>query len=253
MSTPKISATIITLNEEENIRAAIESVRQFCEEIIVVDSESSDRTREFARQMGAKVYVQPYLGDGLQKDYGVQFATNDWIFSIDADERVDEDLVAWIRDFDLDKAHLDAFAFSRKNYIGNRFQSIWHPDYVIRLYDKNRCRYDPIGGHSKVNAKNFQQIKVHIHHFSFSDYHDLMLRITKFSKRSAQIMAESGTKAGFMTPWLHSLHNFVKYYFFKGGFFRGMDGLTVSVATSFEAYMKYAQLYENRIFKNITD
>lgn len=90
----KITGSIITLNEENNIKDCIESMLTVCDEIIVVDSESNDKTVEISRSLGAKVYIQPYLGDGPQKAFGVQYASNDWILSIDADERLEQDMIS---------------------------------------------------------------------------------------------------------------------------------------------------------------
>ena len=93
---PQITGTVITLNEEENIKDCLESMFRVCDEVIVVDSISSDNTVELAREMGAKVYIQEFLGHGLQKDYGVRIAKHDWILSIDADERLDDTVVACV-------------------------------------------------------------------------------------------------------------------------------------------------------------
>ena len=98
-----ISGIITTLNEEANIADAIASLRQVCDEIVVVDSESIDRTVEIARELGAKVYLQRYLGDGIQKNVALQYVTNRWVLSIDADERLSDELVAWIRSTDFEK------------------------------------------------------------------------------------------------------------------------------------------------------
>ena len=228
-----ITATIITLNEEENIEAVIRSVQQVCDEVIVVDSQSSDKT-----------VVQPYLGDGLQKDFGVQYAKNDWILSIDADERLDTDMVEEILGLELEKSDHDGYAFRRKSYIGNRWQKLWYPDYVIRLYDKNRCRYLPVKGHSHVDAKNLKKLDSHILHYTYKDLSDMAQKIDKFSHRSAKMMYEKGKKISHFTPAIRGFMAFFKKYVLKRGFMYGLDGLTVSLFAGFNTYLKYAMLIE---------
>ena len=239
-----ITATIITLNEEENIAECIKSAQTICNEIIVIDSHSTDKTVEIAESLGAKVIIQDYLGDGLQKDFGVQFAKNDWILSLDADERVDIDMQKEIKKLDLEKTFYDAFAFKRENYIGNRLQKIWSPDYVVRLYNKNRCRYLAVRGHSKVDTKNFKKLNSHIIHYSYKDLSDMAKKINKFSYRGAWMLYEKNTKVNSFSPILHGTIAFIRKYIFKKGFLYGLDGLTISIFTAFNTYLKYAMLIE---------
>ena len=117
----QITGIIITLNEANNIESCIESLRQVCSEIIVVDSNSQDQTVALAEAAGARVFRQPYLGDGPQKNFGLQFASHDWVLSLDADERLTPELVATIRQLDLTTTPHDAFAMRRRNYIGSRW------------------------------------------------------------------------------------------------------------------------------------
>ena len=244
MSPPPITAIIITLNEERNLRACLESVFQVCDEAIVVDSESTDQTVEIAHTMGAKVYVQKYLGDGPQKDYGVNFAKNDWILSIDADERLDDRAVKCIRELDLANAGCDAFALGRKTFVGERWIRVWYPDDVVRLYDRRRARYLPIKGHSKVDAKRIQRLNCDLLHYSYRDYGEMLRRIDKFASRGATIMYEQHRPISVFSPLVHSFGAFLRKYILKRGFLYGLDGLTISVVSAFSTYMKYVLLLE---------
>jgi glycosyltransferase involved in cell wall biosynthesis len=244
MSVRPITATIITLNEESNIKACLESAFQVCDEAIVVDSESADRTVEIARSMGARVYIQKYLGDGPQKDYGVQFAKSDWILSIDADERLDASAIASIRALDLTRTQCDGFAFKRKTFIGERWMKVWYPDYVVRLYHKERARYRPVKGHSWVDAKRVERLKCDLLHYSYRDYGDLLCRIEKFASRGAAILHEQRRSVSILSPVTHALAAFVRKYCLKRGFLHGLDGLTISVVSAFGTYMKYVLLME---------
>ena len=124
----KITANIITLNEEKNIEEVIKSVRKVCDEVLVVDSRSSDRTCEIAESLGAKVVKQEYLGDGPQKAFGAPLAKYDWVLSIDADERLDANAIEAIKKLDLDSTIYDAFSFARKTFVGKSFIKLWYPD-----------------------------------------------------------------------------------------------------------------------------
>ena len=129
----KITANIITLNEEKNIEAVIKSVQTVCDEVLVVDSISSDRTCEIAESLGAKVIKQAYLGDGPQKAFGAPYASNDWILSIDADERLDLNSIEEIKKLDLENSSYDAYSFARKTFVGKSYIKLWYPDRVARL------------------------------------------------------------------------------------------------------------------------
>lgn len=244
MSARPITATIITLNEERNIKACLESVYQVCDEAIVVDSESTDDTVKIAQSMGAKVYVQKYLGDGPQKDYGVKFAKNDWILSIDADERLDKPAVACIMSLDLTNTRFDAFALRRKTFVGERWMKIWYPDHVVRLYHKHKARYLPIRLHSRVDAKIVKQLDCDLMHYSYRDQSDLLRKIDHFASQSAAFLYEQRRPVSVLSPITHSLSAFVRKYIFKIGFLYGLDGLTISIVSAFSTYMKYALLIE---------
>jgi glycosyltransferase involved in cell wall biosynthesis len=241
-----ITATVITLNEAENIRDCILSLQKVCEEVIVVDSLSSDDTVKIAEELGARVYKQEYLGDGPQKDFGVQYANNDWILSLDADERLDEDAIASIQGLDLENTSHDGFAFRRRNFVGEHWIKAagFYPDAVVRLYNKNQARYLPKKGHSSVAAKNVKHLNAHLIHFTYKDYAHWMERINALSSRDAWAMYERGVKANKFTPAWHAIAAVIRKLVFKGGIFQGLDGMTVTITTAFHAYMKYLKLIE---------
>jgi glycosyltransferase involved in cell wall biosynthesis len=248
----KITVTIITLNEEEFIRDCIESAWKVADEIIVVDSFSTDKTREIAKNLGAKVIEQSYLGDGLQKDFGVQFANNDWILHLDADERLDEQMIKEIKAINYAETTYDAYAFRRKNYLGSRWQKVWYPDYIIRLYHKDRCRFLPMIGHTSLTTKNYLRMEGNIIHYSFKDLNDYLIRAAKYSKRDAKVLVESNQKISAWDPVIHGTASFVKYYFLKKGFIYGLDGLTASLLGALRSYIKYAQVIEMRENNSLT-
>ncbi len=242
----KISATVITLNEEQYIEACVRSLQRVCDEVIVVDSGSEDATCEKAKSLGARVFVQEYLGDGPQKQYGVQFATHEWILSIDADERLDEDAVEAIRGLDLSRGDVDGYAFKRKNFAGRHWVRAagFYPDTVVRLYHRSRAAYLPKKAHSSVAAERVQALHAHLIHFTYRDYAHWVERINALSSRDAWAMYERGVKPSPWAPALHAFAAVVRKYFLKGGIFQGLDGATVTMTTAFHAYMKYVKLIE---------
>jgi glycosyltransferase involved in cell wall biosynthesis len=245
-----ITATIITLNEASRIRDCILSVQAVCDDVIVIDSLSKDNTVAEAEALGARVYRQEYLGDGPQKDYGVQFAKNDWILSIDADERLEEDAIAAIESLELEASTYQAYAFKRRNYVGSHWIKAagFYPDYVTRLYNKNAARYLPKKAHSSVDARNVRKLDAHIRHLTYDNYTHWVERINRLSSRDAWAMYQRGVKANSATPLIHATIALFRKLVFKGGVFQGWDGFTVAITTAFHAYMKYIkllELYEN--------
>lgn len=241
-----ITATVITLNEEANIVACLESLAPVCDELIVVDSGSEDRTLELARAAGASTYTQPYLGDGPQKQFGVQFARNDWILSIDADERLDEEAQAALRALDLKHSKFDGYEFRRKNFVGTHWLRAggWYPDPLIRLYHKARAQYLPKKAHSRVAARRVERLPGHILHYTYRDYSHWIERINRLSSRDAWAMYDRGKRAGRSDPMLHAISAGLRKYLLKGGIYQGLDGATVTMTTVFRTYMKYLKLIE---------
>ncbi|TAL17894.1 glycosyltransferase family 2 protein [bacterium] len=246
-----ITATIITLNEEQNVEAVVASALRVCDEVIVVDSCSTDRTVELAEKAGARVLVQPYLGDGPQKNYGVPFAKNDWIFSIDADERFEDEAVAAIMALDLEKAPFDSYAVRRKTFIGDKWIKTWYPDYVTRLYDRRKCAYTNVIGHASVVGGRNKKLRADLLHYSYADLRDLIKRIDKFAARGAKQLLEKGGMIGVFAPVAHGFGRFFKQLVLRRGYVDGFYGLTVAVVSGFGAYMKYAlALEQQRSTKN---
>lgn len=248
----QITATIIACNEAENIAACIESVQQVCDEVIViVDNKTRDNTAEISEGYGARVMYLDYLGDGPQKAYGVQFASHDWILSIDADERLEDDAVTAIKSVDLNNTSVDAYSLRRRNYAGRHWirAAGFYPDTVTRLYHRGRAAYLPKKRHSSVAANSVVALNAHLSHFTYRDYAHWIERINALSSRDAWAMYEQGIKPSRSAPALHSLSALMRKLIFKGGIFQGMDGATVAVTTAFHAYMKYLklnELHENR-------
>ena len=240
----KITANIITLNEEKHIEEVIKSVQKVCDEVLVVDSMSTDKTCEIAEALGAKVIKQTYLGDGPQKAFGAPLAKYDWVLSIDADERLDDNAVEAIKKLDLEDTPYDAFSFARKTFVGNAFIKLWYPDRVTRLYNRAACGYTTAGGHAKVDTKNVKDLDADMLHYSYENYSEMIKTSHKFITRGAKIAHEEGKIASSFDPFLHGVGALFKALVLKGGAFHGIDGWNVAVISAFSSYMKYALMLE---------
>lgn len=241
----KITGIIITLNEEKNIKDCILSLDKVCDEIIVVDSLSKDNTVQIAKDLGARVYLQEYLGDGPQKAFGVKYAENDWILSLDADERLEDDLVEKVSSLELDNENI-AYAFKRRNFVGSHWIKAagFYPDYVTRLYNRKTSGYLEKKAHSKVEAPKIKKIKAHITHYTYESYANWVERLCWLSNHDAWAYYKDGKKAKKYKPIWSAIGAFLQKFIVKGGMFQGIDGITVTLTTIFRAYMKYTILNE---------
>ncbi|TPE54661.1 glycosyltransferase family 2 protein [Maribrevibacterium harenarium] len=250
-----ISGNIITLNEEHNISGCIKSLKQVCDEIIVVDSGSSDKTVEIATSLGAKVIHQPYLGDGIQKNVALAHVSNVWVLSIDADERVTDEMAETILKLKLSETEYDAFSFRRRNMIGQRWikHCGWYPDRCVRLYNINSARFSDVKQHASVKANNIKALNSDIIHYSFRNIGELFAKPGRnFSSRAAKIMYHKGKRAHSLSPFLHGLNAFLRKYIIKRGFLGGVDGFTVSLSSAVNSYLKYAKLLEYQRDPSVT-
>ncbi len=239
-----ITATIITLNEEEHIRAVIENVQRVCNEVIVVDSFSTDRTAEIAESLGARVIEQKFLGDGKQKAFCEQFAGNNWLLSIDADERLEDEAIERLLELDLENADAEAYSFRRKSFIGKKYVRQWYPDRVTRLYDKNRCGYNIDGAHASVESKHIKELDIDMLHYSFTGFGQLVEKAYRYAVEFAHIRHKEGKRASWYDPFVHGMGAMFKGLIIKGGILGGIHEWHVAFASAYNSYMKYVVMLE---------
>lgn len=242
-----ITGIITTLNEEHNIAECVQSLMRVCNEVIVTDSYSKDRTVEVARAAGAKVYLHEYIGDGLQKNLALPYASNNWVISIDADERLTDELVEALRQTDFDRTPYDGFAVRRRNYIGQRWVKCcrWYPDYLVRVFRKDRLQFASLKQHAYVPAHNTGRLKADLIHYRYRNYDELFAKPERnYSTRGAKILFLNGKKAGAFSPFFHGFAAFFVNYFLRGGVFGGLDGYVLSKAIAHNSFLKYAKLRE---------
>lgn len=246
----KISACIITLNEAEHIRAACDSV-SWADEIIVVDSGSTDATRELARAAGARVVEQAWLGFAAQKQFAVDQAGSEWIFSLDADERVSEELrveIAQLRErTDLS---FDGFQIPRRAFYMGRWirGGGWYPDWQLRLFRKSAGRWEGDYIHESVKLQagaRIAQLKGDILHYTV---HDAAEHHRMIGERYAPLAARKMfARQRRTSPWQIATvgpATFIRNFILKGGFRDGLAGFSIAAFAAHHAFLKYLQLWE---------
>ncbi len=245
----KLSAVIITLNEEDNIADAIRSVN-WADEILVVDSESSDRTREIAAEMGARVLVQPWLGFGKQKQFAAESASNDLILSLDADERISSELADEIQAAMLRGKMADGYRVPRTTFYMGRWikHGEWYPDLQLRLYDRRKGRWPDVPIHESVSMDHgttIRTLKGDILHFTCSgvSHHAKMIQ-ERYAPLSAEKMFREGRRATYLTIAAAPIVAFAKGYILRRGFLDGLPGLAIAYFAAYNAFLKHLLLWD---------
>jgi len=247
-SKPSLACVVITKNEEANIRDCLESIR-WADELIVVDAESRDRTAELARTSGAKVWVRPWPGFGLQKNFGMAQASSDWILILDADERVTEELRGEI------KACLDgwtsgapvAYRIPRRNF----FYGAWvrgggvYPDYQVRLFRRGIAQYNDVVVHENLIVDGeIGTLVEHLDHYTERRIQDHFKKFGLYTTLAAQEKAKRVRTVCWIDLVFRPLVVWVKSYVLKQGFRDGVRGLIVCVFASMYTFVKYAKLWD---------
>lgn len=251
-----LSVTIITLNEEKNLPRALESVR-WADEILVVDSGSTDKTVEIARKLGARVIHNPWPGYGKQKNFAQDHVTQDWVLNIDADEEISPELADEIQqslaDVRTGKVDAKAFTFPRKTfYLGRWIQhGGWYPNYLVRLADRRFSRWTEPAVHEALEVDgSIGTLKCPLHHYTFSSIRDQILTNLNFSHLGYMDLLRKGQRASLAKLIFKPVGKFIETYLFKRGFMDGLPGFIISVNAAHSMFLKYAYLIEAGIHQS---
>jgi glycosyltransferase involved in cell wall biosynthesis len=243
---PKVSVTIITLNEAEHIGAAIDSA-SWADEIIVVDSGSTDDTVAIARSKGARVETRTWSGYVDQKNFAHLLASNDWIFSLDADERITPALAGEVLALLTAEPPRRGYRVPRVAYHLGRWvrTTDFYPDYQTRLYDRRSARWTGLHVHESVNVDGGPgQLVNELQHYSFRDLRDQLNRINHYTTLAARQMYERGQRTSPLALITHPPAAFLRNYVLRRGFLDGTVGLTISLINSYSVFLKFAKLWE---------
>ena len=241
-----VTVTIITLNESPHIAAAIDSAA-WADEILVVDSGSTDDTAAIATAKGVRVMSRTWPGYVDQKNYAASVASHDWIFSLDADERMTPALADEVRRLVAGDPAERAFRVPRVTFHLGRWvrTTDFYPDYQTRLYDRRAARWRGKYVHESVVADGpTGQLTHELQHYSYRDLSDHLDRINQYSSLAAQQMYESGRRAGALDLLTHPPAAFLRNYLLRGGFSDGVAGLTLSLINAYSVLVKFAKLWE---------
>jgi glycosyltransferase involved in cell wall biosynthesis len=242
-----LSAVIITFNEESNIARCINSVRDVVDEIIVLDSFSTDRTTEIAREMGAVVYQEKFRGYIGQKNFAMQLASNDYILSLDADEALDDKLARSISEA-RKTFEFRAYRMNRcTSYCGKFMRNgLWYPDKKLRLFDRRVAKWGGLNPHDKIELRDgfrYKHLEGDILHFAFDTVDDLVWRNNRISSIAAVSLYNTGKRSNLYRLLVHPAWAFLNGYFFRLGFLDGFEGFSFAVNTAHQVFLKYSKLY----------
>ncbi|MEK6409925.1 MAG: glycosyltransferase family 2 protein [Acidobacteriota bacterium] len=245
----KITATVITLNEEHNIADALETL-SWADEIIVVDSESTDRTVEIARRFTDRVYVKSWPGYSAQKNFAAEQASNDWILSLDADERVSKELAGEIRQL-KSGAEPEAAVFRiprRTFYLGRWIKhSGWRPDYKLRLYHRRRARWRGDYVHETLEADGtVETLRGDLLHYTVRNASEHQLRMDRYTTLAAEQSYSQGKRASLVSLLVSPVAVFLRSYILKLGLLDGVPGFAIARFAAHYEFLKNLKLWEMR-------
>ncbi len=247
----KISACIITFNEENKIAEAVESVA-WADEILVVDSESTDETRAIAESLGAKVLIKNWEGFSKQKQFAVDNAAHEWIFSLDADERVSGELKSEILKLkNISETDLaDGYRIPRLSFYMNRpiRHGGWYPDWQLRFFNRRKGHWKNVLVHESVQMNEtarVEKLSGDIFHYSVEDasHHHQMIG-TRYAPLAARQLFERGKSTSPFKIVTAGLTTFLQTYILKGGFLDGLAGFCIARFAAHHAFLKYMLLWE---------
>ncbi len=239
-----LSVVVITKNEEHNIARCLESV-SWADEIILIDSHSTDRTPEIARQYGAQVYAHPWRGFGYAKREGVKHAKYRWILSIDADEEVSPELAAEIKGIlSNGTLYVGFYVPRRTNFLGRWIRhSGWYPDRVLRLFLKEKGNFDEAVVHEKARVDGETgQLSGELLHYSYPTLEHYLEKFNRYTTLGAEEAFRSGKGARWFDIVVRPPVAFIKHYISKQGFRDGLEGFVISAMSAVAVLVKYAKL-----------
>ena len=241
----KISALAITFNEAHNVERYVKSL-SFADEIIFVDSNSTDNTVELAKQLGVKVFLRDFTDFSEQRNYAISLAKHDWILFFDLDEIITLELENEIIKT-LSNSNNTVAYFVRRNFhfLGKRLKySGWQTDKVIRIFNKNHCSYNGNLVHEVIETQGKTDfLKNRVNHFSYKSFDNYNDKLNLYSKLQAENLYKKGVKPNAYHFFIRPFYRFCNQYFIRLGFLDGKEGYIVSYLHAFAVFKRYLQLW----------
>jgi len=244
---PQISAIVVCFNEEDNIGRCLRSLA-WCDEIVVVDSFSTDRTVEICRQYTDRVIQRRWAGYRDQKAFAHSQATKEWVFLVDADEQVPPELRQEAQEALIRSGKsLAAFSVPRLVYYLGRWwwRGGWYPDYDIRIFRRDQATWGGMDPHEKILVNGqVRRLRQPLYHFSYRDIADHLERINHFTNLSSRELRDQKRGCGWTDILLRPAFRFFRFYLWKRGFLEGFPGFFVAATAAIYVFLKYAKLRE---------
>jgi glycosyltransferase involved in cell wall biosynthesis len=243
---PRLSVVVVTRNEEDRLRAALESVA-WADEIVVVDAESDDKTVTIAREFTDQVIVRPWPGYAAQKNVAIDRATGDWILSLDADEIVSTELTAEIRRVLAGDGPADGYAVPRRNIFWGRWvrHGGLYPDWQLRLFRRGLGRFVARAVHESVRVDgHVERLAGHLEHRSYRDVGDLLARADRYAALAAADAVAQGRSSGVRDLVLRPLGRFVSMYVVRGGCLDGWRGFLLASLYAYYVLIRAVKIWE---------
>lgn len=243
-----LSVALIAQDEEQNLPDCLKSVA-FADQVVVVDSGSTDKSVEIAKKFGCDVFLEPWRGGfGLQKQFAIDQCRNPWILVLDADERIPPVSVEVIRQVVSSSDSMTvAYSFPRKNFFQGRWirHAGWWPDRLVRLFRKGHGRMSSASVHEGVEVQgDIKPLEVPIMHYTESDLSKILIKIDRYSSLGADAAFRDGREATIPEAFVRAGLTFLQDYFLRGGVLDGTPGLTLAATDSINKFFKYAKLAE---------
>lgn len=249
MKNERCSVTIITLNEERNLRSCLESVR-WADEVVIVDSGSTDGTLKIAEEFRCRVVHNPWPGMRAQKNLANDHAAGPWILNLDADERLSPELQREVQSI-LSNPEFDGYSFPRQNFFLGKWMQHggWYPDATLRLFRKGEGEFGGINPHTNVEllaGARVSQLKHPLVHYTYFTLEQYVKKQYSYADAAARELFESGQwrNASAGKIWVKTCWKFVETYLIKRGFLDGTHGLIAALGASFGMYLKQARIWE---------
>lgn len=242
-----LSVSIITFNEEKNIARCLDSVKEIANEIIVVDSHSTDHTENICKEYGVKFFKQTFLGYIEQKNYALDLCKHQWVLCLDADECLSEELVSSIRKLKQLTELADAYTMNRcTNFCGKWIKhGTWYPDRKLRLFNKQKGKWGGTNPHDTVVIQNNSKtvfLKGDILHYSYYTVEEVLAQQNKFTTIQAKALFRQGKRSNWFKLFFNPIVAFKSGYFLKLGFLDGADGFFIAWTVAYNTMVKYYKL-----------
>lgn len=241
-----VSAVIITRNEECHIERCLRSL-SFCQEIIVIDSGSTDKTEVIARKYCTRFEIRTWSGFSKQKNFANSLAKSDWILSLDGDEEIPDDLRGEIENLESGLGGAVAYSLARKTFYAGRWirHGGWYPNRVVRLFNRQHGRWVDLPVHEFWQTSGvIGELKNDLIHYSFAGIADQVERNNHYSSLGTSILALSETRFSIPKLLLKPMTKFFETYIWKRGFLDGLLGLIISISAAYSVFLKWAKLWE---------